>query len=421
MPRVSIPADYTLIVEGDAAFRVLNGEVVTFGATLESGKEYKVDPFRAIPLYALRDSEVEVESGKFSYVKGNTVPQSWEAAAERIGSLGARRVMVVGGVDSGKTSFVTFLANRLSQAGERVGIVDADLGQKSIGPPATIGLGVVASPLVSLGEAEFVDGFFVGSVTPSGLLHRHVVGVRLMVEVAETRMGVRRVVVDTTGWVSEQGGRELKLFKAMALEPDVVVVVSRGDECLHIVNTLGRLFEVVQVEAPKAVRLRGRIDRREYRKVMYRKFFEGAKEYEYDFSKGVLYSTVFTGSELPEDERRRIEELLGVRVVYAEKSGDHVAFFTERSVDEQAASLLKAIYGSRQVKLLTGFEFLHTLVGIRNREKYLKGVGIVTGVYPQRKALRVLSTAAPSGDETLMLGLVKVNPVSFEEEAILEG
>src|SRR5215510_7120516 len=89
---------------------------------------------------------------------------SWQAALDDLRR--ARTIMLLGATDTGKTTFLTWLANILLAQEQRLAIVDADVGQSSLGPPTTIGLGVVAAPFQSLQELMPVGLFFVGSTSP---------------------------------------------------------------------------------------------------------------------------------------------------------------------------------------------------------------------------------------------------------------
>ena len=83
-----------------------------------------------------------------------------------------------------------------------VGVVDADLGQSDIGPPTTVGLGRLCPPVERLADAEVLGLYFVGSTSPQGHLLPTVLGTRMMTEKA-LRLGLDRVIVDTSGLVKE--------------------------------------------------------------------------------------------------------------------------------------------------------------------------------------------------------------------------
>src|SRR2546430_9810479 len=83
-----------------------------------------------------------------------------EAAGE------ARVTLILGTSDTGKTSLAARLAGALAARGDRVAVVDADVGQSEIGPPTTVGLGRVTGALARLGDAEALALEFVGDTSP---------------------------------------------------------------------------------------------------------------------------------------------------------------------------------------------------------------------------------------------------------------
>ena len=212
--KVIVDKDTTLLVEGPSKVRIVEGSGEVFGAYLGEGVEVEVDLLKAIPFYAVEKSVLEVYGGKVWAYSGSTIPNSWREVAEKIVREGFTRIMVVGGVDVGKTGFITFLANKLLEEG-KVGVVDADTGQSIIGPPTTIGLGVVEKPIPLLSHVQLYDALFIGLTSPAGLFHRSVTATKLMADLAEN-IGCKKIIVDTTGWVSGEG-RDLKIFKTLVL------------------------------------------------------------------------------------------------------------------------------------------------------------------------------------------------------------
>ena len=157
-----------------------------------------------------------------------TVPPGWGLALER--AAGRRLTMLVGGVDTGKTTLATFLANGLRQRGFHVGVVDADLGQSEIGPPTTIGLGLAGRHLDRLADADLAGLAFVGSTSPRGFVAATVAGTRQMAERAAA-LGLDRIVVDTSGLIDGPLGHALKTRKIEAVAPDLVICLERDGEC----------------------------------------------------------------------------------------------------------------------------------------------------------------------------------------------
>ncbi len=141
----------------------------------------------------------------------------WRKALEDLQT--ARAILLLGATDTGKTTFLCWLANGLYAQGHRVAIVDADVGQSSLGPPTTIGLGVVAQPFGSLQELTPVGLFFVGSTSPRSHLLPMLVGTKRMVDRAHT-LGVDHVIVDTCGFIAAGGGQALRYYTITLVDPN---------------------------------------------------------------------------------------------------------------------------------------------------------------------------------------------------------
>ena len=176
------------------------------------------------------------------------------------------RVFVVGGVDSGKTTFTIRLANAGIQAGHAVAIVDADLGQSTIGPPGTVGL-KIARTLEDLSEPLAPDAMsFVGSMSPRGHVLPLVTGsAKLVMRAIE--LGARLIIVDTSGLIDGVAGQMLKLTKAELCRPHRAVALAHGGELEPIVGVLRRFLslEVDELGVHPDIRVRTVTERAAHR------------------------------------------------------------------------------------------------------------------------------------------------------------
>ncbi|MEX2148455.1 MAG: Clp1/GlmU family protein [Candidatus Rokuibacteriota bacterium] len=154
-------------------------------------------------------------------------------APARHAAARARVTVVVGESEAGKTSLTTWLAGALAAGGDRVAVVDADLGQSEIGPPTTVGLGIVRRPLDRLAEAECLALEFVGATSAARCLRETARATARLVDRARA-LGFDRILVDTSGLVAGEVGRALKRLKIDAVRPDVLVLVQRAGECEQI-------------------------------------------------------------------------------------------------------------------------------------------------------------------------------------------
>ena len=155
----------------------------------------------------------------------------------------ARSVLFVGGLDSGKSSMARATAAYALRLGRSVAYLDADVSQKTVGPPGTVGMKHIREPddltHERMAAADAIG--FVGSTSPQDHLLPLV--------------GADLVVVDTGGEVSGIRGQLVKYYKVDTLEPDLVVALQRGEELEPIVGVVERFFgiEVVRLGIHPAV------------------------------------------------------------------------------------------------------------------------------------------------------------------------
>jgi polynucleotide 5'-kinase involved in rRNA processing len=152
----------------------------------------------------------------------------------------AKVAMLVGSVDTGKTTLALNAARLALSAGRTVAIVDADVGNSTIGPPACVGLKVLRelSDLDHLGTPDRLH--FVGTITPARLVLQQVVATAAMVD--QARQVADLVILDTTAVVSGVAGETLKYHKAELCRPDKVIALQRGGEMEPVVGMLRRFL-----------------------------------------------------------------------------------------------------------------------------------------------------------------------------------
>lgn len=152
-------------------------------------------------------------------------------------------VLLVGGLDTGKTSLSRNVLTAAVEAGRPAALLDADVGQKTVGPPATVTLKMVRSAAdLEPGSLAVADEMsFVGSTSAQGHLLPVVAGVARLHRRAKDE-GADLVVVDTSGLVSGITGQVLKYHKVELLEPDLVIGLQRGEELLPLLGVIQRFF-----------------------------------------------------------------------------------------------------------------------------------------------------------------------------------
>jgi polynucleotide 5'-hydroxyl-kinase GRC3/NOL9 len=154
-------------------------------------------------------------------------------------------VLVLGGSDAGKSTFIGYLAERLSPF-RSVALIDADIGQTTAGPPTT-------QTLRMLGQSRSIEqgtGWFVGATSPAGHLLQTLIGVQRLVQRAR-EFGAETILVDTTGLIAPGGGgQSLKWGKFELLRPNTVFALQRTDELGPILSPWRNSQRFALVELP---------------------------------------------------------------------------------------------------------------------------------------------------------------------------
>jgi polynucleotide 5'-hydroxyl-kinase GRC3/NOL9 len=202
-----------------------------------------------------------------------SVPKEWfgilDALEEEKGIA-----MLLGGTDTGKSTLAKFLISHLCQRGQKVGLVDTDIGQSFLGPPATISLALFKSHPdwdVILTPPEI---FFVGSTTPEGHFPIHLKGVKRMLDKVSS-YGPEVILVDTTGFVSGEAGRELKRRKIDLVSPHFILALQKDDEIEPILEQYkeNALYKIYRLPLSEQVRSRSMEERRIHRTNKFRDYF----------------------------------------------------------------------------------------------------------------------------------------------------
>jgi polynucleotide 5'-kinase involved in rRNA processing len=152
-------------------------------------------------------------------------------------------VVLIGGLDSGKTTLGKAVARSAIDTGRAAAFLDADVGQSSVGPPTTVGLKLIRSvgDLETEAFAKSDALYFVGATSPQGNLLSVATGTARLLQVARSS-GAEIVVIDTSGMVSGIYGQLLKYHKLELIQPDLVVGLQRGEELDPLLGIVRRFF-----------------------------------------------------------------------------------------------------------------------------------------------------------------------------------
>jgi len=208
------------------------------------------------------------------------VPDAWLELIERLPQRG--RIAVLGATDAGKTSFAWWLAEELSSGGPVV-LLDADLGQSRVGPPAAVGWLHYGT---DRGEFEFV-----GDVTPASRPTATLAAVARMAVRAQRLVKPRWTVLDTTGYVDGLGAVQLKTAKLQLLAPVTVIALGPPGRLEHLRWPWRGREEVCWLKMePAAACVQKVVERRQaWRRELFAAWLEGAQSTEFDLDHLALH------------------------------------------------------------------------------------------------------------------------------------
>jgi len=203
-------------------------------------------------------------------------PKQWHALLDVLEKERGIAI-ILGATDTGKSTLTKFLIFNLCKRGLKVALVDADIGQSFLGPPATIGFSVFKSDPIWEVVLLPPEIYFVGSITPEGCFPIHLRGVKRMVDKAVSA-GAEVAIVDTTGFILDETGKELKRRKIDLLSPRFIIALEKSDEIEHVLVLYQEnpLYKIIRLPLSDQVRPKSIEERKINRTNKFQDYFKHA-------------------------------------------------------------------------------------------------------------------------------------------------
>ena len=405
----------TLLVDGPASVEVVSGKVEAFGFMLGVSGKIVIREGKRLPFVVKKTATFNVllgENASIEEVEENTIPLSWQKAGEEL--LGFRTnpvtAMVLGAVDSGKTSFCTYLINNLLHAKLKVAVLDGDIGQSDIGPPCTISYAFVKKPVTDLFNLKAENAYFVGVTSPSKAIEKVIDGLAsLEKEILSDRPDF--VVVNTDGWVEGEEAASYKVKLVKHLNPNIVFYIQQREESAPIQNTLEKLRKVI-VDSPSEIRHRSREKRKSLRELGYVKYLRNAKVRSLPLNwlqieENELIGT--SGKRGSTEKARKIYELLGMKPLHFTELRDRICVVIGKSRWIETENIRKVEeFMKKTVMIIRKGEEQGLLTALHDAEKRFLGIGVLREIDYIRNVMKVYT---PVSEEVsvVAIGRVKVD------------
>jgi polynucleotide 5'-hydroxyl-kinase GRC3/NOL9 len=429
---VNVADGKTLLLDGPASVTLVSGKAEVFGYAMRNMEKVVIRDGKRMPFFVKEKATFNVslgETANVEEVEGNTIPPSWDKAYEELAAIQTKPVtaIVLGTVDSGKTSFCTYLVNRLLNEKHKVAILDGDLGQSDIGPPCTLAYAFVSKHVTDLFNLEAKNAFFVGVTSPSKAVEKVIQGMTLLY--AEILSGNPDfVVINSDGWVE---GEEAIAYKVQLIEkinPGIIYCIQQDEKLKPLLEAV-KDFKTVVIDSPQTIKQRSREKRRSLRELGYIKYLKNARVQSIPVSWLKIESDeiLAPGKNFGDKRREReIYELLGMKPLYMVELRDkiYVVIGRNRWINPENIKRTEETVGKKVVVTFKGDE-KGLLLALYNDERKFLGIGVLREIDYGRRVVKIF-TPISSGISTVAFGKVKLDenlkevaPPVIEESARL--
>ncbi len=266
--EVKVNRNCLLVVYGPAKLYVKEGMLLATGYFIGEGDDVLVRSERGAAFYAVEATRLELVGGArtstsiYCDESLTSYINEWMKVTKQVKSTSPRRILVLGGIDTGKTTLATWLYNMLEKP-----ILEADIGQNELGTPCAMSLAEYrGKPTLSMQDKSPCRVWFIGHVSAERVLHKIIHTVHLVSK------EYNDLIIDTDGYVKGKG-LMYKLAIAEAIEADTIIVL--GDIPSRMFRHITDNIYLLPV--PKTIKKRSVYERRLYRERQYYNLFSSGK------------------------------------------------------------------------------------------------------------------------------------------------
>ena len=422
--RQNVERGKTILIDGPACVALYSGTLRAFGAQIKAGEHLIVRIGRRIPLEAIEDSQVEILLGKSAscnIIDEDPIPSSWKNAAEKILSSNGRvEVIVLGGIDSGKTSFCIYLANMALNSGRKVALIDGDLGQSDIGPPGTLGLSIIRKPFFDPFNLNPDHMIFIGVTSPYNVTERIIDGL-VKLRSKALSMGSDFIIINTDGWIEGSDAIDYKCRLIKNLEPKFTVIIWNNESMkpmMDLLTNTGTKIEILTVNVPKNIRKRDREMRKVIRETLYKKYLKDGKVRSIPLSWIKINGNLEIKGKIDQALKKKVEEIVSNKLLYCENLQDNVILVLKEGVslsNEESARLATEL--NKPIKIICEGDEKGLIVALENSEGEMLGIGIICNIDFERGTLKIYTNV----EETISgvhIGQIRLNEKGNEIEIV---
>ncbi len=313
----------------------------------------------------------------------------WEEAIQRCAAKPCR-VMVMGQVDSGKSTLTKLLVQRILEHQPQVAVLDLDLGQSEVGPPTTMGLGVLDHIGQQLGFAKPLALGFVGALTPGGLGMETMTALLPMLPVIPSDMSC---VIDGHGLVKGGVARRLWISYYEALKPDYILAIQVDREIEPILQSLERRpVKIIRLPRPQEAMAKNHQTRVEHRQKRLLRHLASMQRVRCAWDDlPVEGSWLFSGEAFTNAQIAELSSTLGQIVVWAERIDERIYAVIRSNDVVHDVGRLSGSWGNCSVKQTRLCCFEQLVCGLINGQGICRSLAICEKINFNERYIQLMS------------------------------
>ena len=214
--NLHLTRNYTLLVKGFATIKCY-GPATMLGVDV-SNKSIKVRENKILPIETDTECNISIILGRYSRYSiepregiGTSI---WADIKDAVLFKDPSKIIIVGANDTGKSTLAVYLANILKS----VYIIDGDVGQGDLAPPACIGASLINDHILDLDSIKAEQYSFIGSITPTPLV----------IDAIKRLCTSNPVIINTDGYIDREG-LVYKLRLIDSIKPDIIACLGNDD------------------------------------------------------------------------------------------------------------------------------------------------------------------------------------------------
>jgi polynucleotide 5'-hydroxyl-kinase GRC3/NOL9 len=272
----------TILVKGPVLLKV-RGECEILGVKFRN-TVILYNNNKYLPIEKDNDTIITVKKGlNYLDLEKNKIEQNtigtkiWDNIINSIEETGRKRIIIIGPSDTGKSTLTLFISNKLISRGFRPLVIDSDIGQGELSPPACIGSRIISRQTIDLAKGNFGYIIFIGNIQPIGYESRIINSIKKVLDKLNTNNNI--TLINTDGYVGNNE-KNYKIELIEKIKPDCIICLGSNDQTIDLFEIIKEKFskntniQILKGQSPHQEIKKNLSERREKRLLKYSTLFK---------------------------------------------------------------------------------------------------------------------------------------------------